>query len=111
MLYSLVSLCCTYDTTMSVSIEDLVASLSSNHIGQEGLDLVALQVVLSPSTPITGLSYPALSHSSPSRSHTSSRLRTPTSLSPVVTRAMSSTAPHPLRAPPPRPLLGPPTTL
>lgn len=36
-----------HKTVMSVSIEDLVASLSSNHIGQEALDLAALQVVLS----------------------------------------------------------------
>ncbi|KAG6332635.1 hypothetical protein ID866_6457 [Astraeus odoratus] len=31
---------------MSVSIDDLVASLSSNHIGQEALDLAALQAQL-----------------------------------------------------------------
>lgn len=58
----------------------------------------------------TGLSYPTLSHSSPSlSSHTSSRLRTPISLSAVVTRATFSTAPHPLHAHPPRPSSGPPT--
>ncbi|KIJ70370.1 hypothetical protein HYDPIDRAFT_23482 [Hydnomerulius pinastri MD-312] len=31
---------------MSVSVEDLVASLSSNHIGQEAIDLAALQAQL-----------------------------------------------------------------
>ncbi|KII96039.1 hypothetical protein PLICRDRAFT_237035 [Plicaturopsis crispa FD-325 SS-3] len=31
---------------MSISVEDLVASLSSNHIGQEALDLAALQAQL-----------------------------------------------------------------
>jgi hypothetical protein len=29
---------------MSISVDDLVASLSSSHIGQEALDLAALQV-------------------------------------------------------------------
>lgn len=29
---------------MSVTIDDLVASLSANHIGQEATDLAALQV-------------------------------------------------------------------
>ena len=98
-----------HKTAMSVSIEDLVASLSSNHIGQEALDLAALQVGL-PLSCTTGLSYPTLSHSSLSlSSHTSSRLRTPISPSAVVTRATFSTAPHPLHAHPPRPSSGPPT--
>ena len=30
--------------TMSISVDDLVASMSSNHIGQEAMDLAALQV-------------------------------------------------------------------
>ena len=29
---------------MSISVDDLVASFSSNHIGQEAMDLAALQV-------------------------------------------------------------------
>jgi hypothetical protein len=29
---------------MSVSVDDLVASLNANHIGQEAIDLAALQV-------------------------------------------------------------------
>jgi hypothetical protein len=33
-----------HPTTMSFSVDDLVASLSGNHIGQEALDLAALQV-------------------------------------------------------------------
>lgn len=58
----------------------------------------------------TGLSYPTLSHSSPSlSSHTSSRLRIPIPPSAVVTRATFSTAPHPPHALPPRPSSGPTT--
>lgn len=33
---------------MSVSVDDLVASLSANHIGQEATDLAALQVCITP---------------------------------------------------------------
>ena len=33
---------------MSFSVDDLVASLSGNHIGQEAIDLATLQVPLSP---------------------------------------------------------------
>jgi hypothetical protein len=32
---------------MSISVDDLVASLSSNHIGQEAIDLATLQVITS----------------------------------------------------------------
>jgi hypothetical protein len=46
-----VSVCCppaffipTATYTMSISVDDLVASLSSNHIGQEAIDLATLQV-------------------------------------------------------------------
>lgn len=37
---------------MSFSVDDLVASLSSNHIGQEALDLAALHVRPPPSKPL-----------------------------------------------------------
>ena len=33
---------------MSLSVDDLVASMSSNHIGQEAMDLAALQVSSTP---------------------------------------------------------------
>lgn len=33
---------------MSISVDDLVASLSGSHIGQEAMDLAALQVMSSP---------------------------------------------------------------
>ena len=44
--------------TMSVSVDDLVACFNSSHIGQEAMDLAALQVRISPPLPPT---YPVLS--------------------------------------------------
>ena len=33
-------------TSMSISVDDLASSLSSSHIGQEAIDLAALQVLV-----------------------------------------------------------------
>ena len=41
-----------YPTIMSFSVDDLVASLSGNHIGQEAIDLAALQVPFISRSPI-----------------------------------------------------------
>ena len=43
-----------HPTIMSFSVDDLVASLSGNHIGQEALDLAALQVPFISYSLITG---------------------------------------------------------
>jgi len=44
LLLSLSLLLFLYPSIMSFSVDDLVASLSGNHIGQEAIDLAALQV-------------------------------------------------------------------
>lgn len=40
---------------MSFTVDDLVASLSGNHIGQEAIDLAALQVPFISPLLVTGL--------------------------------------------------------
>jgi hypothetical protein len=97
------------DAAMSITVDDLIASFGSNHIGQEAMDIASLQVRVPPPpipsrTPDTLLPYLCIRTRLSSRRR-SSRTRCHSSTS-SQSRAATSATSHAIRrrrARPPRP--------
>ncbi|KAL0949055.1 hypothetical protein HGRIS_009148 [Hohenbuehelia grisea] len=66
---------------MNLSVDDLVASLSSSHVGQEATDIAALQVQLAQTLPFTQVTLPVKfdGHQAPSSASYVQPCNTPTS--------------------------------